>query len=139
MSTPNTTVIEQTVTFRASAAALYDALLDSAKHSAFTGANATVSRAVGGAFACHDGCIQGVNVELVPDARIVQAWRGSMFPAGVYSVASFSFQPQADGTTKLAFRQVGVPEEFVAMISSGWDEHYWTPLAKFLEKQAKAA
>jgi uncharacterized protein YndB with AHSA1/START domain len=40
--------IEQTVTFDASPEQVFEALMDSKKHSAFTGAAARVSREVGG-------------------------------------------------------------------------------------------
>ncbi len=45
-----TRTIEQTVTFKASPHEVYESLMDSAKHSKFTGAKASISREVGGAF-----------------------------------------------------------------------------------------
>lgn len=35
------------------------------------------------------GHVSGINVDLVPGKRIVQAWRHQDFPEGVYSMAAF--------------------------------------------------
>jgi activator of HSP90 ATPase len=140
MSNVHTTpAIEQSVTFAAPAARIYQALLDSLEHSAFTGAPAVVSREVGGGFSCHNGCITGVNVALEENRRIVQAWRGAMFPPDVYSIATFELEALGPKETRLVFRQVGVPQEFVAMIAQGWHDHYWTPLGAYLADEARAA
>jgi hypothetical protein len=44
---------------------------------------AEISREVGGAFALFGGYITGRHVELVPNERIVQAWRTGGWPPGV--------------------------------------------------------
>ena len=67
--------IHQTVTFKASPHDVYEALMDSKKHAAFTGGKASISRLVGGAIMAYDDYIAGKNVELVPDRKIVQDWR----------------------------------------------------------------
>jgi activator of HSP90 ATPase len=140
MKSTNVETIEQTVTFEATPVEVYEALLDSAKHTAFSGAPASVSREIGGAFSCHDGCISGINIELVEGMRVVQAWRGKMFPAGVYSVVSFALEALEGGKkTRLAFTQHGVPADFAEMIAKGWQEHYWSPLTNYLENQRRAA
>jgi activator of HSP90 ATPase len=126
--------IEQEVTFAASPAKVYDALMDSKKHSDFTGAPAKIDPAVGGRMSCHDGMVTGINVELVKDKRIVQAWRGGHFPEGVYSIATFELEPAGAGQTKLSFKQHGVPEEVHERIVTGWNQYYWEPLKKYLER-----
>ena len=72
--------IRQVVTFRASPHDVYEALMDSKKHSAFTGDKAVISREVGGTFEAGTGYISGTNLQLVPDRKIVQSWRGTDFP-----------------------------------------------------------
>ena len=91
---------------------MYEALMDSEKHSQFTGAMATISREVGGEFSAYDGALSGSILELVPDAKIVQSWRGSDdgWVAGHYSTATFSLEAM-DGGTRLTFVQTGVPEQ----------------------------
>ena len=122
-----TRTIRQAVTFKASPHEVYEALMDSAKHSEFTGDVAEISREVGGEISGGSGYIGGRNLELVPDSKIVQAWRGSDWPEGHYSRATFSLEAAARGT-RLSFRQSGVPEEFYEDISQGWGDYYWTPM-----------
>jgi len=55
--------------------------MDSKKHEEFTGESAQISRRVGGAIHAYSGYIEGTNVELIPDAKIVQEWRGSKLAA----------------------------------------------------------
>ncbi len=72
--------IKQTVTLDARPSVVFEALMDSRKHSGFTGAPAKVSRKVGGTFSCHGGYIGGVNVALAENKSIVQAWRAKGWP-----------------------------------------------------------
>lgn len=128
-----TKTIRQTVTFKANPHDVYEALMDASKHGRFTEAKATISRKVGGKFSVSDGQIEGVNLELVPDSKIVQTWRMDDWPAGHYSKATFKFD-EADGKTKLTFVQMGVPEEFYEGIKQGWKDYYWAPMKEMLEK-----
>ena len=48
---------------------------------------AVISREEGGSFALYGGFITGRHIELVPNVRVVQAWRAGDWPAGVYSIA----------------------------------------------------
>ncbi len=64
--------INQTVTFKTTPHEVYEALMDSKKHAAFSGGAANISRAVGGEMMAYDGYIAGKNIELVPDKKIVQ-------------------------------------------------------------------
>ena len=83
--------IRQTVTFRARPHDVYELLMDSRKHSKLAGDEAKISRKVGGKYHIGD-YIDGVNLELVPDEKIVQTWHGSDWPAGHYSRVTFLFQ-----------------------------------------------
>jgi uncharacterized protein YndB with AHSA1/START domain len=68
--------IKQEVVFKASPKRVYDALLDSKQFSEFSGgAPAEISCDPGGPLSCFGGMITGRNVELIPNQRIVQAWR----------------------------------------------------------------
>jgi activator of HSP90 ATPase len=127
--------IRQVVTFAASPHEVYEALMDSERHTAFSGEKATISRQVGGVIEAGSGYISGVNLELIPDRKIVQAWRGSDFPEGVMSRATFSLKA-VGGVTRLTFTHSGVPNELVDSIKDGWVEYYWQPLAAWLTTQA---
>ena len=129
-----TKTIEQSVTFNASPYDVYETLMDSEKHSQFSGAKATISREVGGSFTAYDGALSGTILELVPDAKIVQSWRGSDdgWPPDHYSTATFS--PEAvDRGTRLNFVQTGAPEESVEQIRQGWQTYYWPKMKQMLE------
>src|SRR5512147_602390 len=125
--------IRQTATFKASPHAVYELLMDSRKHASFTGGEASISRKVGGKFSVSDGEIQGENLELTPDQKIVQSWRYSDWESGVYSRVTFALEPVGD-KTKLTFTQSGVPDEHYEDIKQGWKDYYWSPMKERLEK-----
>jgi len=126
-------IIKQTVTFKASPHEVYEALMDSKKHAAFTGGKARISHEVGGEFAAYDDYIAGKNVELVPDKKIVQLWRAVDWPEGYFSTVTFLLLPIADGT-RLNFTHSDVPEGTEKEFEQGWIDNYWEPMKAFLEK-----
>lgn len=121
--------IKQTAVIKgATANDLYETIMDSKRHSALSQQPTTVSRRVGGAFKVgHD--LEGKQLALVKDKKIVQTWRANNWPKGTYSRATFRFS-KAPGGTKITFTQTGVPDEFYGEISKGWRDYYWGPLRK---------
>ena len=77
------------------------------------------------------GMIVGRNIELVPGQRIVQAWRPADWPAGLYSLVRFQLKPATAGTTVILDHSSFPAGDFDSL-TSGWYEHYWEPLKKFL-------
>lgn len=128
--------VRQSVTIQTSPKTIYDALMDSRKHSLFTGSKASISRRVGGKFTAYDGYAEGTNLELVPGKRIVQSWRANDWPKGHYSKATFTIRTVKDGT-KLTFTQTGIPDRQVASIKQGWIDFYWKPLKELLERHRR--
>jgi activator of HSP90 ATPase len=92
---------------------------------------AEISREAGGAFALYGGYITGRHVELVPNVRVVQAWRAGGWPPGVYSIAKFELVEWGSGS-KIVFDHTGFPKGEAESLASGWKAHYWEPLAKVL-------
>ena len=90
-----------------------------------------ISPEVGGAFTLFGGIILGRHVELVPDTRIVQAWRVVNWDPGVYSMVKFELVEQGTGT-RIVFDHTGFPKGDAEHLATGWKAHYWEPLAKFL-------
>jgi activator of HSP90 ATPase len=123
----------QTVLFQASPAEVYALLMDSRKHAAFTGAKARIGREIGETFSAYDGYAEGFNLDLVPNRRIVQSWRGSDWPEGHYSKTTYSLT-RVKGGTKLLFTQTRVPDDQVEPIKAGWTEHYWDKMKAWLVK-----
>lgn len=124
--------IKQVVYFKSSPHEVYEALMDSKKHSAFTGGDVKVSRKIGGKMIMEEA-IEGININLVQDKKIVQKWRYIDWPKGHYSKATFIFEKSKDGT-RLTFIQERVPDDKYEDIYEGWIEYYWRPLKEFLEK-----
>lgn len=135
--------IHQEPVFKAARNRIYEALTDAkqfdkiidlsgALQTMHLGAKpAEISREVGGAFTLFGGYITGRHVELLPNQRIVQAWRTGRWPAGVYSIAKFELVEQGSGT-KIVFDHTGFPKGEAESLASGWKSHYWEPLEKLL-------
>lgn len=129
--------LKQTVTFNADPKTVYDYLTNSRKHAQFTGEPAKVTKKAGDKFTAYDGYIEGMNIELQPNKKIVQAWRGKNWPKGIYSIVTYSFKREKGGKTKLSFEQCGVPTNHAKRIRDGWSEHYWTPLKEELRERKR--
>jgi activator of HSP90 ATPase len=125
------TYLHQEIAIAASAQRIYEALLDSKQFTAFTGMPADIDSKVGGALSMFGGLIVGRNVELVPNQRIVQAWRPASWDPGIYSVVKFELKGLA-GKTTVVLDHTGFPEGDFRHLDSGWYERYWEPLKKYL-------
>jgi activator of HSP90 ATPase len=130
--------------FKASRQRVYDALtqsqefdkvvqLSAAAKSGMVLANAPteISRVEGGTFKLFGGHIVGRQVELVPNERIVQAWRVVDWPAGVYSIVRFELVDQGP-ETQIVFDHTGFPNGQAEHLAEGWRSNYWAPLKQFL-------
>jgi activator of HSP90 ATPase len=143
------TSIRQEVDFKASPERIYEALLDEKQFSAFTRAPAQIFRAyekvylgfsdglrpepgAGGAFTLFSGRVIGRSVELIPNQRIVQAWRVETWSPGVYSIVRFELTLKGPGT-RIIFDHTGFPPEEREDHNGKWSEWYWDPLRKYLE------
>jgi activator of HSP90 ATPase len=127
-------IIQQTVTFTASPHEVYEALMDSKQHAAFSHAAAQISRQVGGEFNAYDGYITGKNIELVPDKKILQSWRAVGWDEDHFSTVTFELTPTPEGT-RLDFTHADVPAGTEEEFTRGWIDNYWDPLKIYLEKQ----
>jgi activator of HSP90 ATPase len=135
--------IHQENTFKASRKRVYEALTDTgqfdkvieisgAKKSTALGTRPTqISAEAGGAFVIFGGHVIGRQIDLVPNQRIIQAWRVVDWEPGVYSIARFELKEQGDGT-RIVFDHTGFPKGLGGHLAEGWRLHYWEPLAKFL-------
>jgi activator of HSP90 ATPase len=126
--------IKQKVKFKASSNVIYELLADSKLHSSFSGKRAVISRKVGGAFSASSGYITGINVDLLPGKRIVQAWRAKDFPAGIFSMATFNLTATPDGGTEVVLTHRGVPKDLIPKIETDWRESYWNKMKSYLSR-----
>jgi len=136
--------IHQEPIFKANPKRLYEALTDAkqfekviqlsaaAQSGMALGKEPTqISREAGGPFTLFRGHIVGRQIELVPNERIVQAWRVATWNPGVYSIAKFELTEKGS-STKLVFDHVGFPDGQGQHLAEGWKANYWEPLEKYL-------
>ena len=135
--------IHQETMFKTNRKRVYEALIDTKQFDRITqisgvmqsmslgSAPTQISRELGGAFSLFGGHIVGRQVELLPNQRIVQAWRAVNWDPGVYSIAKFELVEQGAGT-RLVFDHTGFPKGDAESLASGWKGHYWEPLEKLL-------
>jgi activator of HSP90 ATPase len=129
--------------FTASRKSVYEVFLDAKQFDASTklseamksgklpSAPTQISREVGGAFQLFGGFIIGRHLELVPNERIVQAWRVAYWDAGNFSIVKFVFADQSTGS-KIIFDHGGFPKGDAENLVAGWKGNYWEPIAKLL-------
>lgn len=125
--------IKQIINFKTQPHDIFESLMDSKKHSAFTSSKCSIKRKVGQAFSAYDNYATGKNLQIVKDKKIVQTWRASDWPDKIYSKITFTLTKTKTGT-KLAFTQQGVPDNQYKSISKGWYDFYWNPMKIYLEK-----
>jgi activator of HSP90 ATPase len=126
------TAIHQEVDFQVPPERIYKALLDAQQFSAFTGLSAEIQAQPGGRLKLFGGLIEARNIELVPNRRIVQAWREASWTPGYYSLVKFELAPRSPGT-RLVLDQTGIAENDWGHLNDGWNIRYWAPLHKYLQ------
>lgn len=90
-----------------------------------------ISAQAGGTFSLFGGYIVGRQIELVPDERIVQAWRVASWQPGIFSIARFELEARGSAT-RLVFDHTGFPSGQAEHLAHGWKVNYWEPLEKYL-------
>ena len=128
--------IVQSVTFKCSPKELFDMFTDSKKHSAATGAKASVSAKAGAKWVAFDGMILGENLMVITGRMIVQAWRASHWKdSDLDSILVMNFSP-APGGGRIDLVQVGVPQHDHKGVTKGWPSYYWAPWTAYLKAQS---
>ncbi len=125
--------IKQTVIFDAPASEVYDALMGSKKHSAFTESECVISNSVGGSFKAYEGYIKGSNIFLEKNKKIVQNWHCTDFPSRHKSIVTFELE-EKNGKTILHFTHENVPVANYEDLEDGWKEHYWDKMEEYFKK-----
>ena len=129
--------IVQSVTFKASPEELFSIFTDSKKHSAATGAKASVSAKVGAKWTAFNGMILGRNLAVIPGRMIVQAWRASHWKdSDLDSVLILHFSP-APGGGRIELVHVGVPQHDHQDVTKGWPSYYWVRWKAYLQERGK--
>ncbi|OUR88067.1 hypothetical protein A9Q85_03740 [Cycloclasticus sp. 44_32_T64] len=126
--------IHQEVNFKCSAKRIFDALTKVNDFAELTGAPTEIDANAGGQFSCFGGMITGMTIEVVPNKRLVQAWKVADWEEGVYSIVRFDLVEINKSESMLVFDHTGFPEEHKEDLVQGWYQWYWEPMKTYLEK-----
>lgn len=130
-------IIRQSVLFNASPGSLFDAFLDSRKHSAIVGSKAAISKKVGGKFTAFNGMLSGKNLLIVRKKLIVQSWRSRSWKKTVSdSILILMFSKSAHGA-RIDLVHVNVPSHDLRGVTQGWHRYYWKPWRDYLKRSRR--
>jgi uncharacterized protein YndB with AHSA1/START domain len=109
---------------------IYDAWLNSEGHSNMTDSPATASAVVGELFEAWDGYIQGKNLELDRERRILQAWRTTEFEESDPDSRLEILLRSREGGTLVTVRHSNLPDHGM-QYRQGWVDAYFTPMQAY--------
>ena len=113
------------VSIMASAAKVYKTWLSSKGHTEMTGSKANINDLPGSKYTAWDGYIQGENLELESNKRILQTWRTSEFKASQEdSLLEIEFIEIDKNSCKLILEHSNL-EDKDSQYKQGWKEHYF--------------
>ncbi len=113
---------------------VYEAWLDSDKHSAFAGKEVKIERKVGSAFSIDGGEITGENLKLYRFNKIVQSWRSVDFPEDAEdSIVTILLDEIPEGT-KLTVQHEKLPDGDSAKYRKGWRD-YFKPMKEYFSQE----
>ncbi len=116
--------------FNTTAKKIYDTWLSSEGHTKMTGGSAIISDIVGNKFTAWDGYIEGENIDLEPNKRILQTWRTSQFEEEEEDSKIEVLLNEVDGKTELTLIHTNLSESG-EHYKNGWIDHYFEPMAKY--------
>ena len=127
--------IKQKAIIPATPTEVYNALMDSKKHSAFTSSVCKIGKKEGSSYSAYDGYIKVKNVKLIPAKKIVQTWQAvdGVWPEDHFSEITFDLKAIPKGT-EITFLHKDVPVNQVEEFKKGWPEHYWEPLKLYFSE-----
>lgn len=116
--------------FDATAKSIYDSWLSSESHSKMTGGSANISDKIGDNFTAWDGYIEGSNVDLEPNKRILQTWRTTQFDENEEDSQIEVLLVEDGKKTELTLIHTNLPEDG-EHYKQGWEDHYFEPMRKY--------
>ncbi|MDX5320732.1 MAG: SRPBCC domain-containing protein [Bacteroidota bacterium] len=109
---------------------VYSTWLSSEGHTAMTGSEAHCSDRVGDYFNAWEGYIEGRNLELLENQRILQSWRSSEFSEeDEDSLLEIELSAIPEGC-ELKLKHSNIPEGQTLYIQ-GWEEYYFQPMLQY--------
>ncbi|MDP4828109.1 MAG: SRPBCC domain-containing protein [Flavobacteriales bacterium] len=118
---------------------VYDLLMTSEKHGAFTQKSAEINPIEGGSFAFCNRNHTGYFLKLVKNKQMVLAWTHRKFPRGHFSIVDITLERNENGTTCVTLNHIGVPETCDGWLTEAWRKTYWEPMQTYVAAPAKEA
>jgi activator of HSP90 ATPase len=134
MTSKTSTIIDRVI-INASPDEVYDAFMDSKKHSEFTGSKATGKPKEGTNFSAWNGYISGKNIKLIEGQKIIQDWITTDWPKDLPpSRLELEFK-DLEGRTEIMMTHSKVPADQEASLRQGWIDFYWKPLKEYFKNK----
>lgn len=124
--------LKQSYEFACAPPEVFAALTDPAAVKAWAGDDAQTGPNVGDSLLLWGGDVSGKNLEVQPNAKLVQEW--SIGNRKKPSRATFELDPVSNGTM-LKLTQEGIPDEEFEDIKQGWIDHYYRPIERYLAEK----
>lgn len=119
--------------FECSPTKLYNAWLDSNKHSEMTGGEAKIEAKINSHFTSWDNYISGVIMELKPHEYIKMKWRTSEFLSNQEdSIVEIKFESIQNNKTELTLIHSNLSEND-SHYKKGWIDHYFSPMELYFK------
>jgi activator of HSP90 ATPase len=122
-------------TLPATAKQIYRAWLSGKEHTAFTGNAAEAEQKVGARFTAFGDYIEGTNLQLYLNKKIVQAWRTTKFPSGSEDSRIEITLEEIQGGTRLTLTHNNIPDGQADSYKDGWKKFYFQPMKKYFATQ----
>ena len=126
--------IKLTLTLPTDPKTLYNAWLNSDKHSSFTKSLVKIEKKVGSTFTAGDGYITGKNELLHMNKRIVQTWRTTEFEDEAPDSNLEVLFEKVEKGTKVTLIHTNLPEDTGKKYRKGWRDHYFKPMKEYFDK-----
>ena len=124
--------IELIEIFNTTPDAIYDAWLDSTKHSIMTGGEAECGNNIGDEFSAWDQYISGTNTNLTINEEIIQNWRTTEFKENDEDSKLIIKLKKIKEGTQLTLIHTNIPEG-QTQYKKGWEEHYFSPMREYFK------
>lgn len=112
---------------------VWHAVTDSEQFERWSGQKAEVNELPHHQFKLFNGQVRGKNLEVEQHKKLVQEWQSAnwTFP----STLTMLFSDDPTGATRIDVTQENIPNEEYEEIEKGWQNIYFDPLAKYLERR----
>ena len=94
---------------------------------------AKVDASEGGVFSYWDGDIHGTTTKIETEKLLAQDWYEHDHPERLHKV-TFTFESMANNATVVHLAQTDVGDEELTSMADGWQDYYFDPIKKLLEK-----